>query len=256
MLLEKILSTLAFPLGATLVALVVALVLSAARWRKLGITLSLTCLAALWAVSTPLAARALVASLENQYPARTIEEYPVADVAIVLGGGVRPANEFDPYPDLGESADRVLHAYRIWKSGKVRKVLLSGGTGFAQAEGQSEAGAMAAVLLSLGVPDNALLLEGNSLTTAENARECAEIWRREKFQSGLLVTSGIHMARALAAFRRAGMTLTPATTDALQGQLDQPFPLSVLPDSASLDRSTKAIKEWLGLIAYRLRGQA
>lgn len=84
----------------------------------------------LWIASTPWASTQLMASLEDQYPALRVEDYPPSDAAIVLGGALSPATAQDPYPDLGPAADRVLHALRIWRAGKAKLILIAGGQVF------------------------------------------------------------------------------------------------------------------------------
>ena len=59
-----------------------------------------------------------------------------------------------------------------------------------------------------------------------------------------------------AAFRRVGPNVIPAATD-----IRVVYPLysslvDFLPDAGSLAQTTEAIKEWIGLAAYRVRGWA
>ena len=255
-LLDKILSAFAFPVGLVQAGLVLAVVALWMGARRTGTVMVTVLTLLLWVAAMPVTARLLLASLETQSVAQKVEDLPVSDVVIVLGGGVRPANSANPYPDLGEGADRVIHAYRIFKAGKARMILLSGGWGVNDDSSDSEAAAMAELLVLLGVDRSHMFLEETSRNTFENAQESADIWRREQFTSGLLVTSASHMPRALATFQKAGLNVIAAETDVLHGGVDDPLPLSLLPDSASLDRSTRAIKEWIGLIVYRWRGRA
>ena len=255
-LVDKVASALAYPLGFALCGLLAALCAFAFGARRKGIAASASLVVLLWAASIPVTARALLSTLEAQYPASAIETYPAVDVIIVLGGGVRPANEANPYPDLGEASDRAIHAYRLYRAGKAPHILLSGGPVLGAATDETEAGAMAELLVGLGVDRSHLIIEDKSRNTHENAVETALIWRRDHFRSALLITSAAHMPRALAAFRQTGMAVEPAPTDIIHGSIKDPFPLSVLPDSESLDRTTKALKEWLGLIVYRWRGWA
>jgi uncharacterized SAM-binding protein YcdF (DUF218 family) len=64
------------------------------------------------------------------------------------------------------------------------------------------------------------------------------------------------MPRAIAVFRKAGMAVEPASTDALGGHTMPPFPLSVLPRAESLSETTNAVKELIGFAIYRWRGWA
>ncbi len=71
-------------------------------------------------------------------------------------------------PDMGSAADRVWLAARLYKAGKAPLVLVSGG-GDRAVYATSEAQAMRELLLDMGVPDAALVLEEDSRNTRENA---------------------------------------------------------------------------------------
>ncbi len=236
-LLDKMLSSFAYPLGLALVGFLLSALAVGVGARRRGMAAMLAIAALLWAASTPIVADGLSASLEHQYPALAIENNPAADVIIVLGGG----------------PDRVYHGLRLFKAGKAPKILLSGGTAFASPGVVSEADAMAEALVSFGVDPAAIILETKSRNTYENAALSKEIWRRERFKSGLLVTSALHVPRALATFHKAGMMVKPAATDAVSGREPLPLFLRMLPSSASLDVTTRALKEWLGLYVYGMR---
>lgn len=255
-LVDKILSAFAFPLGFVSAGLLVAFLAIWLGARRTGLAAALLLTSTLWVASTPASAWFLLQTLETRHPSLVVEDYKQVDVIIVLGGGIRPSNPANPYSDLGEASDRVLHAYRAFKAGKAHRILLSGGSVFDSDAQTTEAGAMAEVLVSLGIDRDVLILETTSRNTYENAAESLVIWHRENFKSGLLITSAAHMPRALAVFRNAGMAVEPASTDAIHGSIDDPLPLSLLPDSESLGRTTKALKEWLGLLLYRWRGWA
>ncbi len=253
---DKLLTVFAMPLGAALAGLLAAMVLLALRRRRAGGILAIAAIAALWIASMPATAGLLMNRLQGEYPAMPVESYAPADVAIVLGGALSPAGTGAPYPDLHDSADRLLHAFRIFKAGKVRKILITGGQVFEPDATDTEAKAMAAILVSFGIDPQSILIENKSRNTFENAAFTAALFKEQGFRSGLLVTSASHMPRALAVFRKAGLAVEPASTDVGPQGEPAPFPLSFLPDSGSLDTTTRALKEYLGLIVYRWRGAA
>ena len=106
---------------------------------------------------------------------------------------------------------------------------------------------------SWGVPDEAIVTAGTNRTTAENAREVAALWPSLGFQSALLVTSAAHMPRALASFRKAGVPVTPSSTD-IRVVNDPLDPLDFLPDAGALSATGDAVKERISYIVYRVRG--
>src|SRR5262249_33550853 len=110
------------------------------------------------------------------------------------------------------------------------------------------------LLTEWGVPSEAIELASQSRNTYENALEIKDMWKREGFQSALLVTSAAHMPRAMATFLRAGLPVAASTADVRIVEAANPFAL--LPDAGALGTATNAMKEWLGLLAYRLRGWA
>jgi uncharacterized SAM-binding protein YcdF (DUF218 family) len=254
--LDKLMSAFAFPLGFALCAIVLLLIVgSAGKWRfsQVGMVLVVV---GLWTVSTPLFASFALKTLEADYPITSIVETPSADVLIVLGGGIRPPNSSNPFPDLGDSSDRLVHAMRLWKAGKAPKIMLVGrGNGWGSDMG-SEGAAMAAILKDFGIDQGAVLIEGESRNTFENALYAKQIWDRENFRTGLLVTSATHMRRATAVFEERGFAVMPVPIDARAGAFDTIFPFTLLPDVRALEQVTSVWKEWLGLLVYRARGWA
>lgn len=253
--LDKLLAQLADPLGAALILGGLALRLAARGRRRWGTAAALLALGSLGIGSLPVVSDALRLSLEGQFPNLPIAALPTADAIVVLGGGITAGPPTGPYPDLGAAADRVWHAARLYHAGKAPRLILSGGRLAWQGERLSEADAMRRFLTDLGVPAATLLSEDRSRSTRENALYSAELLQVHGFQRVLLVTSALHMPRALATFRAAGVDALPAPTDF--EVLPEPFhPLRWLPDAQALADSTRALKESLGLWVYRWRGWA
>lgn len=252
--LDKLLSVFAFPLGFAISAIVLLLIVGAMGKRRLSQTGLAVIVAGLWVASTPLFASFALKTLEADYPLVSIAETPTADVLIVLGGGIRPPNSTNPFPDFGDSSDRLVHALRLWKAGKAPKLLLVGrGSGWGSDLG-SEGSAMAAVLDDFGIDQDAILVEGESRNTFENALYAKQIWDREGFRTGLLITSATHMRRSKSVFVERGFDVTPVPIDARAGAFDTLFPFTLLPDVRALEQVTYVWKEWLGLMVYWLRG--
>lgn len=245
------------PLSVALVGQVLAMVLLLRGRLRGGLAVAFLCLTGLWLFSTPGMAWLLANSLEARYPPVPVEATPAADLILVLGGAVAAAQPpLQPHINLGSAADRVWHAGVLYRAGKARWVLLSGGNQPGFEHVQPEAEAMRQLLRGMGVPDSAMRLDTRSQTTRENARYSMQIVRQLGVRRVLLVTSALHMPRALAIFRETfqdmGVTLIAATTDAeaLGGERD---PLSQwLPNANSLAWSTRAIKEYMGLLQVRL----
>jgi uncharacterized SAM-binding protein YcdF (DUF218 family) len=254
--LSKLLPVFIYPLGLALTLGLLAFLLSFSRLRGLAKAVLLLGLAILWAASTPSLAAWLTARIEAQYPPVAVENLPVSDVAVVLGGAIGQPLAPRLTSDLGPAADRVLHTARIFRAGKAANVLVAAGNlPWLPAE-TSEATLIRDLLIEFGVPEAAIVLETESRNTRENALNAAKIVGDRGWRTGLIVTSATHMPRSVAVFRRAGLDFAPAVTDVRAAGPFYHSPLDLLPDADALAASTLAIKEWLGLIAYRYRGWA
>jgi uncharacterized SAM-binding protein YcdF (DUF218 family) len=253
--LDKLLTQLAYPLGFSMGLAVLAVVLLAVgshRFALVALSIGILWLG-LWSI--PVASDRLRMSLEGQFVPQSVGTLPTAEAVVVLGGGINGAPGDWPYPDLGRASDRVWHAARIYHAGKAPRVILSGGSLPWLGERPAEADAMGAYLRDLGVPTEAILREGRSRNTRENALYTAEILKAEGIDKILLVTSALHMPRALGAFRAVGVEANPAPTD-FEVMPEPGHPIRWLPDAEALSDSTRALKEYLGLWVYRWRGWA
>ena len=162
-----------------------------------------------------------------------------------------PRPPAQPHLGFGAAADRVWHAAALYRAGKARWVVLSGGSPPGSENVAPEAEAMAEVLRALGVPASAMRLEGRSRNTLENALLSLALVRQGGARRVLLVTSALHMPRALAVFQAvfagSGVTVVPAATDA-EALGDEPeLRTAWLPDARSLEWSSRCVKEYLGL---------
>jgi uncharacterized SAM-binding protein YcdF (DUF218 family) len=252
---DKILTQLAYPLGLSLSLCLLAVLLVWFGWRRLGAGLVLLAVAWVGVWSLPVASDALRLSLEARHAQVPAGALPQADAVVVLGGAMHPEYVQGADPNLGAAADRVWHAARIFHAGRAPQVVVSGGNLPWLGGVRSEAAAMRDFLGDLGVPAEVVWLEERSRNTRENALYTAEILEARGIGPVLLVTSALHMPRALATFRAAGVDAIPAPTDfevmpRPRGLLDW------LPDADALAASTRALKEYLGLWVYRWRGWA
>lgn len=233
----------ASPLLHALALWLAALVLAIWRRRGWAWAAAFCAWSWLWLWSTPWASQRMQVLLVSEYAYVPVEEMPVAQAIVVLGGAIGTATTQRPYPVLTDFSNRLWHAARLFRAGKAPLMVLSGGSDPAVAL-TSEAEAMRLFLLELGIPPGAMLIEGQSGTTRENARYAAELLRAHQVQRVLLVTSGFHMRRATLLFAAEGFEVIAAPTE-----ISAPLVFSwsaLLPNPGALLSSTRAIKEWLG----------
>lgn len=262
--LSKLLPLLIYPLGAAIALLIVAFILLLKKrkricWAQGAIILAILLL---WGSSNPWVATQLLKSLEWQYlPTAPL---PTAEAIVVLGGATQPQIFPRPWVDLNEGGDRILHGIQLYKAKKAPLLILSGGLVNWRENSRSEAEAMRQIAVALGVPESDILKDSTSLNTHQNAVNVKAILDQMNIHRILLVTSAFHMPRSIAIFRRLGIETISAPTDfsvteetiaEISGSY-QAIALSLLPSSRHLDRVTRALKEYLGIWIYRLRGWA
>ena len=252
--LAKVFSLLIFPLSLGLVTVLCGL--GALRfWRRTGVLLIFLGVSIVWVPATPAFSLWIRGALEHLYPPQAVETVPAVDAIVVLGGSVSPAVPPRIYPNLNAGADRVLHAARLYKAGKAPLVIVSSGAFPWRKKGLPEAPAMRQLLAEWGVPQEVVISETDSQNTFGNAVFTAGILEQRNIKTILLVTSALHMRRALAVFLSLGINAIPAATDyEIVDDGDDSFFLWI-PNVDALWGSTRAIKEWVGYVVYQWQGR-
>ena len=258
--LSKLLPLFVYPLGLACVLLLISLLIS--YNRKASSILVLLALVILWLSSTTGFSNLLARSLELKYLAPV--EIPSAEVMVVLGGGTEPASSPRSGVEINGAGDRVLYAAELYKEGKAAQILLSGGDIEWQDTGSTTpAEDMASILIQLGVPESALRLETESKNTYENAVYAKEILDEQGITQILLITSALHMPRAVAIFENQGFEVTPVPVDFSVTENEAAMKASdgfvskfmdILPSAGNLSQTTSALKEYLGYAIYKLQG--
>ncbi|HIK45035.1 MAG TPA: YdcF family protein [Leptolyngbyaceae cyanobacterium M65_K2018_010] len=259
--LSKLLPLLFYPLGLVSLLMVLALVLlgQRPRWAALALGLALVILVL---SSNAWVSSQVVQSLEGRY--LPPPDLPTAEAIVVLGGGIKPESPPRPWLDVAEEGDRVLHGAQLYLAGKAPLIIFSGGriTWGQAPTTRSEAADMADLALALGVPATAMVQEPDSLNTYQNALYVKGILEQRGIKRVLLVTSAMHMPRSLAIFKKQGIEAIPAPTDfhiaaetlALAQTTWQGRWLSWVPQTENLHYLTRALKEYVGIVIYRLKG--
>ena len=249
----KLLTWLASPIGLltglSLVAISLRLLNKAPRTSQLLIIIAIgQLLLFAWPpvavyLSQGLEAKAKVLEAQNQGK-------PYASI-LLLGGGISPVVPGQQMANTHEAFDRVILAAHLYHDGLAPRIIVSGGTSLRDTypDAQSEAAAMKAYLMLMGVPENVILLEEQSLTTRQNMTFTADLLKTRGITGRLaLVTSATHMSRAAATAQRAGMAFDVYPTDWIEPLFLRPFAQRLLPSAQALEQSERALKEWLALV--------
>ena len=259
--LSKFLPTLVFPLGAACLFIAVSLIAQARKRSRMAIAANLAALAILCLMGNPAVSHMLVRPLETRdIPSGPL---PQVDAIVVLGGVTGPALPPQPTIHLTGGADRLTYGAELYRTHKAPLVILSGG-GMPWNKGlPPESAQMAEIMQMLGVPRSAILEESASRNSHENAADTSRLLLAHNLHRILLVTSAMAMPRALAAFRHQGIDAIAAPTDFTSGLGEDSMgglselevdALELLPNSFSLEESSAALHEYMGLALYRLAG--
>lgn len=258
--LSKLLPLFVYPLGLITILIIIAIILKKRlKWQR---GLLIATLLILLLSSNRWVSAALVRSLEwRNLPAQTT---PQAEVIVLLGGGTDPYEAPRPMTEINSAGDRVLYAAKLYREGAAPIILASGGTvNFTPDRVSTPAEDMADLLTFHDVPASAIWQQNMSQNTYEDALYSTELLAEQDIETIILVTSAIHMPRARALFEAQGLTVIPAPVDfsvteqgwqnLLNPGLDEAV-LYFLPNVSALNSTTNALKEYLGIFIYRLRG--
>lgn len=250
---NKLVGFVANPLFVGILLVALGLILVLCKKERIALWALGTALVWFWFWSMPIVGGCLCLPLEEDYPVQLADDMPEADAIVLMGGGVW-GDEYYPYACLNEAADRAWHSARLWKAGKAPIVIPSNvGAELGDAK----------LLIDLGVPNDAIVLENKAVNTEENAKFVREILNRVEHAEHvdgwkpkvLLVTSACHMRRSLYMFEKYAPEIEciPAATDyqALPWK-DLPFKFrSLLPSIDAFARNNSFIHEYIGYYGYK-----
>ncbi|MEM9885547.1 MAG: YdcF family protein [Bacteroidota bacterium] len=175
------------------------------------------------------------------------------DIAILLGGyGNAYGLPQDGRFVFAGSANRFTQTLELYRTGRVKRILLTGGKSDIRQRNNSEAVAAQAFLLRLGVPESDIIVETNARNTRENALFTKALLDDMEHGKCLLVTSAFHIPRASACFDAVGLDYTPYAVDYMKGRSTYKVSRFLVPDPAAFQIWGLLLKEWIGLIAYKL----
>lgn len=192
----------------------------------------------------------IAAPLEDRFPVAMPQR---VDGIIVLGGSVDPVlSEARGQAAVTSAAGRITEATVLARRFPSARILISGGDGRLDPGLLSEAAVTRDLLVQLGVPAQRIELESVSRNTYENAVLSYAAAQPRADETWLLVTSAMHMPRAVGCFRRAGWTVVPYPVDYRTSTRIMMTPGLFVDDLMLVN---VAAKEWLGLIAYYWLGR-
>ena len=245
--LKPLLTTLALPPVSLLLLALLGLVLSL-RQKQAGLTLAIVSVLLLSLLSCHGSAVWLARNALPQFAPLPVAQLKARKVQaiVVLGGGVLPqAPEYGQSQPGPHTAARLRYGVRLARQSAL-PLGFTGGLGWAASGAQTDSEAVVAARVAQQDYGMALRWnEAESRDTAGNARLLAPLLRKDGVQRIALVTDAWHMPRAVAAFERAGLAVTPAPMGyvlPVESAL-----LEWLPSAQGLQASRQVLREWLAL---------
>ena len=191
------------------------------------------------------------APYDKPLPAAKVYEY-----GIILGG----YSQWDwdrNRVEYGPAADRLIEGVRLYKLGKVKKIVLaSDGSIIRKKDHDGPEGnpnGMLNYLADLGIPSEDVIMEVYAKNTRENVTLTKELLG-EKMQSDntVIITSAVHMKRSLSAFKQEGLSPDYFITDTWPGLNGESE--SFCPSVYTLAQWQELLHEWIGHVVYKIRG--
>jgi uncharacterized SAM-binding protein YcdF (DUF218 family) len=145
------------------------------------------------------------------------------------------------------AALRAVEAIRLYRTIGPVWVVVSGGS-YLRSGKAPEGEAIRRALLAGGIPADRLVLESNTRNTREHPAHVMPILREKGITRIALVTSSVHMRRAMKAFSGTGLQIVPAPAP-----LEMPRANDWRPRNSMLDRSVEAWYEVFALLRDYLR---
>ena len=196
----------------------------------------------------------LLYPLESRFPAWDASR-GAPDGIVVLGGSIEPnLSAAHGAAVVSGASDRIIAAVALAYRYPNARVVFSGGSGNLVSNDAREADFAGAIFESLGISKSRLIMERHSRNTVENAEFSKALVAPKQGERWLLVTSAFHMPRSVGLFRKAGFAVEPYPVDWRVGGPDDLFSFTNIAVDG-LGRTDIAVREWMGLIAYRATGK-
>ena len=234
---------------------VVGLILFRTRYASVGGKLVCACVAAYVICGFSPLGNLLLVPLETRFPPWNAGKGE-PDGIVVLGGAIDPdLSAARGAAAFGNAADRILAAAALARRYPGARIVYAGGNANAfQNDEAKEADYALSVFQSLGIARDRLSLERLSRNTQENAEFSRALAAPKSGERWLLLTSGYHMPRSVGIFRKVGFGVEPYPVDwKTRGPSDILTLQSRFLDGILL--TDIAVREWIGLIAYRMVGR-
>lgn len=239
------------PVNLSILLALLAALLAFTRLARMARWLGVTALGLLALMAFSPLPRLVMWPLENRFPQQDAARGPVAGI-IVLGGAIGVARG-DVV--MTSAAARMTKAVELARLHPLAKLVFTGGAAnLISPVTKTEADGAKLLFEGLGLPRERIVLEDRSRNTRENAIFTKALADPKPGERWLLVTSAWHMPRSMGVFRKAGFNVEAFPVDYLTERELPDFIRVSGRAPRGLGIADDGLKEWAGLVAYRLAG--
>jgi uncharacterized SAM-binding protein YcdF (DUF218 family) len=254
-ILSKTVGVLLLPSNLLVLLALIGVLLLATRFALAGRRLMIAAIVLLALAAFSPLGNLLLYPLESRFPPWDVAQ-GAPDGIVVLGGPIdADLSVAHDVPVIRSAPDRIVAAAALARKFPNAKIVFSGGSPNLIANDAREADYAAAIFESLGVDKARLIMDRRSRNTWENALFSKALAAPKAGEHWLLVTSAFHMPRAIGLFRKAGFALEPYPVDWRVGRDAGGILAFTTTATDGLGRTDVAVREWLGLFAYRIAGR-
>ncbi len=247
---EKAVTALAHPVGLVWIFLAMMTYFGMLRRRYFAASFGFLCWLIVTVAGNQFVCNSLASSLESGYYHMNPYEDDDFQYGLLLGGGTEVAPHGQS--QLNMNGDRLLVAFRMYRAGKIKKIICSGTNSFSGDESTKPADTALEILQDLGVPENDLLLLPGRNTSEEMAN--LKLWVQQQKDDGIdvgrvaLISSAWHLPRAQRLARDQELETDPAPANFLSEPF-APSPHMIIPGAYQLLVTSKILKEfWAGAV--------
>jgi len=171
----------------------------------------------------------------------------------ILLGGIADFDEEINRPVFNKSSDRLLQTLKLYEDGIIDKVIISSGSGYVLKQEIKEADFLKEYLISIGIPEDDLIIENRSKNTHENAVFTKKILTNGiENNSFLLITSAYHMRRAAGCFAKEGFRFDMFSTDKKTRKRSFLPDALIIPSVDALFYWNLLVHEITGFLVYKI----
>jgi SanA protein len=173
------------------------------RWHSIFWPLLVAGLALVLLALAVLVPNLLITQGAKAHIVQTVEEAPHAQCALILGARIH--DDGTPYPML---ADRLETGIKLYQSGKVDKLLLSGDN--SKQPPYKEVEVMLQYVLERGIPEEDVFTDYSGYDTYDSMYRALKVFQVETM---LVPTQDFHLSRAVYIARHLGLDATGVVAD-------------------------------------------